>query len=77
MCAATPPAPPDLTSPAPPALPSPTPPALTSAAQVASPKTTVTDKITDHKEWTDGDFEIITADNVRFRVPSYHLFSAR
>lgn len=35
------------------------------------------DEITDSKEWTEGDFEVITADKVRFRVPSYRLFAAR
>lgn len=33
--------------------------------------------VIDDKKWTEGDFEIITSDNVRFRVPSYHLFSNR
>lgn len=36
-----------------------------------------TSSITDDVTWTSGDFEVITADNVRFLVPSYHLFSAR
>lgn len=27
--------------------------------------------------WMLGDFEVITADNVRFRVPSYYLFASR
>lgn len=31
----------------------------------------------DHRAWTRGDFEVITADRVRFRVPSYVLFGAR
>ncbi|GMK55310.1 hypothetical protein CspeluHIS016_0203660 [Cutaneotrichosporon spelunceum] len=26
--------------------------------------------------WTDGDFEVITSDQVRYLVPSYHLFGA-
>jgi hypothetical protein len=34
-------------------------------------------EIKDFDKWTDGDFEVITADHWRFRVPSYHLFSAR
>lgn len=42
-----------------------------------STHTHVPDEITDHEDWTEGDFEVITADKVRFRVPSYHLFSAR
>jgi hypothetical protein len=33
--------------------------------------------ITDHKKYTDGDFEVISSDNVRFLVPSYYLFAAR
>ncbi|CAK9779438.1 hypothetical protein CC85DRAFT_305851 [Cutaneotrichosporon oleaginosum] len=34
-------------------------------------------EIYDDAVWTDGDFEVITtADNVRFRVPSFHLFSS-
>jgi hypothetical protein len=33
--------------------------------------------IVDDKTWTDGDFEVITADEVCFRVPTFHLFSAR
>lgn len=33
--------------------------------------------ITDDKKWVDGDFEVITVDKVRFRVPSYYLFAAR
>jgi hypothetical protein len=36
-----------------------------------------TDTIRDDDDWTDGDFEVITSDGVRFRVPSFHLFSAR
>lgn len=28
-------------------------------------------------KWVDGDFEAITADNVRSLVPSYYLFAAR
>jgi hypothetical protein len=33
--------------------------------------------VVDHATWVDGDFEVITSDGVRFRVPSYHLFSSR
>lgn len=33
--------------------------------------------ISDDDEFTTGDFEVITADNVRFRVPSEFLFAAR
>jgi hypothetical protein len=29
------------------------------------------------KEWSEGDFEVITADGVRYLVPSYLLFYAR
>lgn len=36
-----------------------------------------TPDITNDKEWTKGDFELISADRVRFLVPSYHLLSAR
>jgi hypothetical protein len=36
-----------------------------------------TERIRDEKDWTDGDFEIITSDCVRFRVPSFHLYSSR
>jgi hypothetical protein len=35
------------------------------------------DGITDHHEWTDGDFEIITSDRYRFRVPSAYLLCHR
>ncbi|KLT38554.1 hypothetical protein CC85DRAFT_289407 [Cutaneotrichosporon oleaginosum] len=34
------------------------------------------DKITNDTEFTEGDFEIVSSDNVRFKVPSYHLFAA-
>lgn len=33
--------------------------------------------ITDDEEWTDGNFEVITSDRVRFKVPDYLLFWAR
>lgn len=36
--------------------------------------------ITTDEDWADtieGDFEVITSDNVRFHVPSYMLFGAR
>ncbi|KLT45996.1 hypothetical protein CC85DRAFT_282137 [Cutaneotrichosporon oleaginosum] len=33
--------------------------------------------IIDDKYWIEGDFEIVTSDSVRFRVPSYYLFAAR
>ncbi|GMK56625.1 hypothetical protein CspeluHIS016_0304650 [Cutaneotrichosporon spelunceum] len=32
--------------------------------------------VVDDKYWVEGDFEIISADSVRFRVPSYYLFAA-
>ncbi|BEJ16641.1 hypothetical protein CspHIS471_0600420 [Cutaneotrichosporon sp. HIS471] len=32
-------------------------------------------EIRDDMTWTRGDFEVTTSDNVRFFVPSYHLFS--
>lgn len=35
------------------------------------------DRIQNDKSWTSGDFELISVDNVRFRVPSYYLFTAR
>lgn len=38
---------------------------------------TTVERIRDEKDWSDGDFEIITADNVRFRIPSFYLYSAR
>jgi hypothetical protein len=31
----------------------------------------------DDKVWTEGDFELVSADRVRFRIPSYYLFAAR
>lgn len=31
----------------------------------------------DDAMWREGDFELVSADNVRFRVQTYHLFSAR
>ncbi|WOO80394.1 uncharacterized protein LOC62_03G003911 [Vanrija pseudolonga] len=30
----------------------------------------------DDEEWTEGDFTLISSDNVRFQVPSYYLFAA-
>ncbi len=33
--------------------------------------------ITTHERWADGDFAVITTDNVQFLVPSYYLFAAR
>lgn len=33
-------------------------------------------EITDDPKWTDGNFEIVTADNVRFKVKDYLLFWA-
>jgi hypothetical protein len=33
--------------------------------------------VTDDIQWTDGDFQLVSSDRVLFRVPSYHLFSAR
>lgn len=33
--------------------------------------------VVDDKYWVEGDFELVTADGVRFRVPSYYLFAAR
>jgi hypothetical protein len=41
------------------------------------PPQSSTPDITNDKEWTKGDFELISADRVRFLVPSYHLLSAR
>jgi hypothetical protein len=35
------------------------------------------DEIEDDKTWTSGDFEVVTVDRVRFRVPSYLLFGSR
>lgn len=29
-----------------------------------------------HEEWTDGDFELISSDNVKFCVPTYLLQAA-
>jgi hypothetical protein len=31
----------------------------------------------DDPTWTSGDFEVVTTDRVRFKIPSYHLYSAR
>lgn len=39
--------------------------------------TAQSEPIRNHETWIDGDFEVITADGVRFRVPSFHLFAAR
>lgn len=33
--------------------------------------------VDDDDDWTDGHLEVITSDNVRFRVPSHTLFAAR
>lgn len=35
------------------------------------------DEIQDDPVFTQGDFTVITADHVRFRVPSFHLLSSR
>lgn len=34
-------------------------------------------QIVDDSEFAEGDFEIISSDATRFRVPSYHLMSSR
>lgn len=39
--------------------------------------TAESEPIRNHETWIDGDFEVIAADGVRFRVPSFHLFAAR
>lgn len=26
--------------------------------------------------WTEGDFELVSSDGVRFRVPSYHMYAS-
>ncbi|BEJ08567.1 hypothetical protein CcaverHIS641_0506610 [Cutaneotrichosporon cavernicola] len=36
-----------------------------------------TAKYTESSVWTQGDFEVITSDSVRYLIPSYHLFGAR
>ncbi len=36
-----------------------------------------TEETKDDERWTEGDFQIVTADNVRFRVPSFYLFAHR
>lgn len=41
------------------------------------PETGDVTTVADHTKWTSGNFEIITVDNVRFRVPDYVLFGAR
>jgi hypothetical protein len=33
--------------------------------------------VTDDSTWTTGDFEIISADGVRFRIESYYLYANR
>lgn len=43
----------------------------------ACPSKRVPAEVQDDEEWTDGNFEIITSDNVRFKVNDYVLFSAR
>lgn len=35
------------------------------------------DGITDSPSFTDGDFELLSSDNVRFRIPLYRLQAAR
>lgn len=35
------------------------------------------DEITDDPHWTEGDFTIISSDNVRFKVPLYFVMAAR
>lgn len=36
-----------------------------------------TPEITDDPDWTEGNFEITSRDNVRFRIKEYHLYWAR
>lgn len=43
----------------------------------AHPDEDLDKSIKDDEKWTQGDFQIITSDNIRFRVPSYYLFSNR
>ena len=35
------------------------------------------DHIKDDKRWAEGDFELISSDNVRFKAPSYYLLAHR
>lgn len=35
------------------------------------------DSIVDDPKWTNGEFTLISSDNVRFRVPAADLFSVR
>lgn len=37
----------------------------------------MSEDITDDPTWTEGDFTLISIDNVRFRVHGYVLFGAR
>lgn len=51
-------------------------PAKTTKATKAT-KHKATPAIKDDETWTSGNFEIITTDKVRFRVPDHLLFGAR
>ncbi|KLT46013.1 hypothetical protein CC85DRAFT_282151 [Cutaneotrichosporon oleaginosum] len=55
-----------------------TPPRGSSPSQsvTQSPRAIPQDHLIDDEYWTDGDFEIVTSNGIRFRVPSYHLFAA-
>lgn len=35
------------------------------------------DEPVDDKSFTEGDFVLVSSDNVRFRIPSFYLFAAR
>lgn len=60
---------------APSPLPSRSPSPMPSRAPSPQPRALAPPPIED-QSWRDGDFELISADNVRFRVHTYHLFSA-
>ncbi|BEJ16820.1 hypothetical protein CspHIS471_0602210 [Cutaneotrichosporon sp. HIS471] len=83
---AAPPSPPAAAPPPPPItapLPPPPPVAVPASAQLPVSPTSAPDspsadeeEITDDDVWKNGDFEVISSDDVRFLVPSFHLYSA-
>lgn len=43
----------------------------------AAPAPNTAPEIKDHSLYTEGDFTLISSDNVRYRLPSFRLFAAR
>jgi hypothetical protein len=56
-----------------------TPSEITSPAEAShtlDPEST-NDEIADDEDFKEGDFELVTTDHVRFRIPSHYLFAHR